>query len=568
MTEVFLMGTAGASHWREPLKAAFDANGITYYDPIVPVWDEEARRREADALQRAAVVVMAITDETPSIGSLAESGWAALSALQRGQAFGLYVDPAHAEKEITSTNVTGWLIDTLLGGRDRVDEEVAGGKRARKLVSSHAARLQLQFPDLNLYLATSLDDLQTWAISAAKRARGHTVHQVTQPREAVLESFVRRFGHPPTLIARAPGRVNVIGEHTDYNDGFVLPAAIDKAIYIAGRLREDDLVTIHSLDFNTEATFTLARLRDEKLPSWTRYPRGALALTGTLFVMNGRNPAQLRGVEITIAGDVPLGAGFSSSAAVEVAMFELIAGLYDLPITGPQKALLGQQVEHLLIGIRSGIMDQMISAVGQAGHALLIDCRSLATQAVPLPKGVTLVTLDTGKRRELVTSEYGKRREQCEEACRILRVPALRDATIEMLTARRAEMPEVVYMRAKHVIEENARTLACVEALKAGDMMTVGRLLNESHASLRDLYAVSIQELDIMADLAQGQPGIYGARMMGGGFGGACIALVDDGAVDHAVEQVIRAYETATGLNATAYTAKAGAGSSAERIGA
>lgn len=567
MTEVFLMGTAGTSRWREPFKAACDANGVTYYDPIVPVWDEDARHRETDALQRAAVVVMAITDETPSIGSLAESGWAALSALQRGQSFGLYVNPTYTEKEITSTNVTGWLIDTLLGGRDRADEEIAAGERARKLVNGHAARLHLQFPDLNVHLATSLEDLQTWAVAAAKKARGHSVQQVTQPRQAVLEAFVRRYGHPPTLIARAPGRVNVIGEHTDYNDGFVLPAAIDKAIYIAGRLREDDLVMIHSLDFNTEATFPLARLRDEKLPGWTRYPRGALALAGTLFVTNGRNPAQLRGVEIAIAGDVPLGAGFSSSAAVEVAMFELIGGLYNLPITGPQKALLGQQVEHLLIGIRSGIMDQMISAVGEADHALLIDCRSLVTQAVPLPKGVTLVTLDTGKRRELVTSEYGKRREQCEEACRILRVPSLRDATAEMLAARRADMPEVVYMRARHVIEENARTLACVEALRTGDMMTVGRLLNESHASLRDLYAVSIRELDIMADLAQGQPGVYGARMMGGGFGGACIALVDDGAVDHAVGEVIRAYETATGLNATAYTAKAGAGSSAEIIG-
>jgi galactokinase len=372
--------------------------------------------------------------------------------------------------------------------------------------------------------------------------------------------FHERYGAAPSHIAVAPGRVNIIGEHTDYNDGFVLPAAIDRMIVIAGRLRNDDVVNIQSLDYHTEASFKLDQLKDSSVPEWTRYPRGAM------WILQDKGN-KLRGMDLTIVGNVPGGGGFSSSAAVETAMFELLSALLNVELTQKQKALLGVEVEHRFIGVRTGAMDQLISALGQKDHALLIDCRSMATTAVPIPDGVTLVALDTGKRRELVNSEYGTRREQCEEAARILGVKALRDVTPEQLAANADKLPEIVERRAAHVVNENVRTLAAVDALKAGDLKTVGRLINESHVSLRDLFQVSIYELDVMAELAQQEPGCYGARMMGGGFGGAVIALVEDGAVETLSKNVAAAYNAATHLQAYIYPVKAGQGSSVEKVG-
>ncbi len=549
---VFLMGTTADSQWREPIKAACAAEGISVFDPRVPIWDEAASRREADALQQAQVIVMAITGETLSFGALAESGWAALSALKRHQAVGLYIDPHYVDQA---------------GEPPSAASPKEASERARQLVRQHAARLAEQFPALNLYLAQDLADLRDWTLRAAKARLAPAPQPLEQPRNAVLEAYVARHGAPPLCIARAPGRVNLIGEHTDYNDGFVLPAAIDKAIYIAAAARDDDLIVLDSLDFNSTVTFPLARLHDDSLPAWTRYIRGCLALGGTLALLHGQNPNRLRGMNLTIGGDVPLGAGFSSSAAIEVAMFETLSALLGIPLTQTQKALLGQQVEHHFIGIRSGIMDQLIAAVGRAAHALLIDCRSLETTPVPLPRGVTLVTLDTGVRRELVSSEYGLRRQQCEEAARRLGVPSLRDATPELFAAQRAALPEVVARRAQHVLEENARTLAAAEALRQADLRALGALLNASHASLSQLYEVSIPELDLLAELAQQQRGVYGARMMGGGFGGAVIALVDDSAVSAVIEAVGAAYSARTGRLCTPYTAKAGDGSGVTYLG-
>lgn len=375
----------------------------------------------------------------------------------------------------------------------------------------------------------------------------------------IVELFTAHYGYPPTHVSRAPGRVNIIGEHTDYNDGFVLPAAIDRAIYIAGKLRDDDQVTIQSLDFGGVTTFTLDGLRDPALPGWSSYPRGALWV-----LREGGHP--VRGMDLTIAGDVPLGAGFSSSAAVEVAMFEIASALLGLSFSQRQKALLGVEVEHRFIGIPSGNMDQMIAALGETDRALLIDCRSLEATPIPVPPGITLLTLDTGVRRELKTSEYGLRRAQCEEAARRLGVASLRDLTPEILAARLDKLPEVFRKRALHVVHENARTLAVVNALKAGDLCTVGYLINEGHTSLSQLYQVSIPELDVMADLAQHEEGCYGARMMGGGFGGAVIALVADEAAARISEAVARGYKAATGRDATVYAAKIGPGSSVTRL--
>jgi galactokinase len=248
-------------------------------------------------------------------------------------------------------------------------------------------------------------------------------------------------------------------------------------------------------------------------------------------------------------------------------MMEICTALLHIKLTQKEKALLGVQVEHKFIGIRSGVMDQMISACGEAGHAVLLDCRSLETKLVPIPAGISLLACDTTKRRELVTSEYGKRREQCEEAARILGVKALRDVTPGMLQAKGHQLPEVILKRAMHVVSENTRTLRVVEALAKGDVATVGRLINDGHTSLSKLYEVSIRELDIMAEIAQRTDGVIGARMMGGGFGGAVIALVHDAAVAQFSAEVKRQYDAATGLQSTIYVTKAGAGSRAERVG-
>jgi len=293
----------------------------------------------------------------------------------------------------------------------------------------------------------------------------------------VTSAFTKHYGYRPSHIARAPGRVNIIGEHTDYNDGFVLPAAIDRAIYIAGRLRADNKVSVQSLDYGGISTFTLDELQDKGLPHFTRFPRGVM------WILKQQGHV-LHGLDVTIAGNVPSGAGFSSSAAIEVAMTELVTALHGIPMTQRQKALLGVEVEHQFIGVPTGVMDEMISALGQANHALLIDCRSLEATPVPLPRGFTILTLDTGKRHELVNSEYGIRRRQCEEAARLLGVRALRDMTPDQLEARSGELPTWNAKRARHVVYEDARTLAAVEALKLDDLTTVGRLMNESHASL------------------------------------------------------------------------------------
>jgi len=380
--------------------------------------------------------------------------------------------------------------------------------------------------------------------------------------DRVVAAFEAQYGAKPDVYSRAPGRINIIGEHTDYNDGFVLPAAIDRAVVVAGRLRADSKLTFQSLDFEEVVTFDLDHLRDSSLPHWTRYP------CGVLWMLRERK-VNLRGMDITIAGDVPLGAGLSSSAAIEVAVTELCCALLDISLTQREKALLGVDVENKFVGIPSGNMDQMISALGQANHALLIDCRTLEATPVPIPSGVSLLILDTGKRRELVNSEYGKRRAECEVGARLLGVKSLRDITVEQLEAQVSTLPNTlsfIARRAMHVVYENARTLDVVEAFKAGNMERVGQLINNGHTSLRDLFQISIPELDVMSTLTQRQEGCYGARMMGGGFGGAVIALVQESRAQAIADTVARGYLATTGLKATIYVASIGAGSSATRL--
>ena len=386
-------------------------------------------------------------------------------------------------------------------------------------------------------------------------------------RDTVLARFQKEFEHPPPLLARAPGRVNLIGEHTDYNDGLVLPAAIDRAVYVAARPRDDSIVKLASVDFDERIAFTLDHLDDPDLLDWSKYPRGSL----WWLREHGHT---LPGFEAVIGGDIPIGAGLSSSAAVEVVMLELGLALAGDAMRQKDKALAGVEVENEFIGMPCGVMDQMASAMGKTGHALLIDCRSLETTPIPVPSGVSIVIMDTRKQRGLVDSEYALRRQQCEEAAARLGVDALRDVDGPMLEAARKELGDVLYRRARHIVSENLRVKLASTILRGGGMghsgrgglRTTGQALRDSHASLRDDYEVSCTELDIMADLANAQPGCYGARMTGAGFGGCAVALVEDETVESFVQAVAPAYEEKTGLTPQIYVCQAAAGSGVEKL--
>ncbi len=360
----------------------------------------------------------------------------------------------------------------------------------------------------------------------------------------VISEFTQRHGSPPTAIVRAPGRVNLIGEHTDYNDGFVLPMAIDRAIWIALRPRPDRLVAVHSLDFDETTEFALDRL--EKQAGWIEY------LKGVAWALQDAGHT-LAGFEAVVAGDVPIGAGLSSSAAWELAAARAFAIVSGFAWNAAQMALLGQRAENKWVGMNCGIMDQMISAAGRADHALLIDCRSLATQSVPLPPGVVVVVLDTATRRGLVDSAYNERRSQCEAVAKFFGVKALRDVTLDQLNGKRDQLNRTAYRRALHVISENDRTRQAAEAMKRGDAIELGQLMQLSHMSLRDDFEVSSRELNIIVECAEHQAGCYGARMTGAGFGGCAVALVRQDAADAFSAGVAAEYEDATSLKPNIY---------------
>lgn len=373
----------------------------------------------------------------------------------------------------------------------------------------------------------------------------------------IAQQFEKMFGGPATMLVRAPGRVNLIGEHTDYNDGFVLPMAIDRAVWIALRPLGDRRVRLYSADFDETAEFSLDGLRNEG-NSWVEY------IKGVAFVLQSEG-YPVSGWEGVIAGDVPIGAGLSSSAAVEMASARAFAALDGWPWDARVMAKAGRRVENEWIGVNSGIMDQMISAAGRAGHALLIDCRSLETEAVPLPPGVAVVILDTMTRRGLVDSEYNDRRMQCERAAAVMGVPALRDADMELLYRKSGDLDPVTARRAKHVISEDQRTLDAAAVMRQGDAVAMGRLMNESHISMRDDFEISRREMDTMVELAQADPNCYGARMTGGGFGGAAVALVRVEGAEPFAAAVSSAYRQATGLDPQVYICAATDGAAVVR---
>ena len=373
------------------------------------------------------------------------------------------------------------------------------------------------------------------------------------PSEQVIRGFTQRFGAPPTLVVRAPGRVNLVGEHTDYNDGFVLPMAIERAAWIALRPRAGRKVLAVSLDYGEARSFSLDDDLSARADGWLEYLRG----TAWAMAEAGHQLAAWEGV---VAGDVPIGAGLSSSAALELATACGFAAVSDIPWDGPAMALLAQRAENAWVGVNCGIMDQMISAVGEEGHAVLIDCRSLDTRAVPLAPSTLVVVLDTSTRRGLVDSAYNERRAQCEAAARHFGVGALRDVVMAEFIAGAAGLDEVTKRRARHVVSENARTIAAADAMSAGNAAEVGALMDQSHTSLRDDFQVSSPELDVMVDIARRFGGCLGARMTGAGFGGCAVALVERELAENFAVDVAHHYEHATGLAPQLYITGATAG--------
>ncbi len=361
-----------------------------------------------------------------------------------------------------------------------------------------------------------------------------------------------------TRTFRAPGRVNLIGEHTDYNDGFVMPAAIDLSTWVRVSPREQRKLQIHSENFAEEIEVDLDDQNLARRGHWSDYPVG-------VAVMLERAGHRLHGARLHVRSEVPIGSGLSSSAAIEVATACALVANSGLQIDPRELALLCQKAENEFVGARVGIMDQFVSLFGQAQKALLLDCRSLEFELLPLPDNVRLIICNTMVKHELASSAYNERRAQCEAGVKHLakfvpNVVALRDVTIEQLEQFGRDLPEVVYRRCRHVITENVRVMSAARALKDGDLREFGRLMAESHQSLRDDYEVSSKELDLMVELARDVKGVYGARMTGGGFGGCTVNLVNDEHVQPFRENVAPEYERITGLDPEIYICKASKG--------
>ena len=370
-----------------------------------------------------------------------------------------------------------------------------------------------------------------------------------------VASYRTKFNHRGTPHTfQAPGRVNLIGDHTDYNDGFVLPAAIDRQIIVAATPREDSLVNVYALDFDQWDHFDfqkeIVRLSEN---SWVNYIRG---MAWSLL----RQGCKLRGMDATVAGDIPIGAGLSSSAAIEVAAGYAMLQMSVNGLDRKSLALAAQKAENDFVGMRCGIMDQYISCLGQRHRALLIDCRDLGYRALPLPSGALIVIVDSGVHRGLVDMEYNVRRIECETAATHFGVRALRDISLEAFKNRAHELAPTIRRRARHVITENDRTVSAAEALEAHDLKAIGNLMVASHASLRDDFEVSCPELNLLVEIALGVKGVYGARLTGAGFGGSMVTLVQPETVADLTDAIAERYGPVSGRQATIYVCKASEG--------
>jgi galactokinase len=376
----------------------------------------------------------------------------------------------------------------------------------------------------------------------------------------LIEHFEKLYGARPRIF-RAPGRVNLIGEHTDYNDGFVMPAAVGFSTYVAIASRPDRRLVICSDEFPGRFEFELDHLPQKRTGNWCDYILGV----ATVVSASGR---RLSGANVLVHGEVPIGAGLSSSAAIEVASALALLSLHGEPLPLPEIARLCQRAENSFIGARVGIMDQFVSCLGRAGHALLLDCRSLEYQLVPLPSDIQLVVCNTMVKHDNAASEYNTRRAECEEGVRYFAkfdpaIRALRDVSLELLDQHARDLPETIRKRCTHVIHENLRTTDAAQSLAKGDLERMKRLMRESHHSLRDLYEVSCQELDIMVDAARDLPGFCGGRMTGGGFGGCTLNLVRQQDAAQFAAQIAKRYKQATGIEPQIYRCAAEDGAQA-----
>jgi galactokinase len=376
---------------------------------------------------------------------------------------------------------------------------------------------------------------------------------------SIAEKFRAKFGVKPHVY-RAPGRVNLIGEHTDYNDGFVMPAAIGFYCWVAAGPRRDRKLVVSSQEFPEQIEVELGEESLRPSGTWSDYSVGVAAqLEKEGFGLSGAN--------LLIHGEVPIGAGLSSSASIEVATGIALAEESGLSIERTRLARICQQAENEFVGMRCGIMDQFISLHGRANRALMLDCRSLQFELVPIPESVRLVICNTGVKHKLAGGEYNRRREECEEAVRFLakalpNIRALRDVNREQLEQHRGLLSEVAYKRALHIVTENERVLNGMEALRTGDLLQFGGYMADSHVSLRDMFEVSCAELDLMVELANRERGVFGARMTGGGFGGATINLVDARCAAGFAENVAKAYQEKTGIACATYVCMPAEGAS------
>lgn len=375
-------------------------------------------------------------------------------------------------------------------------------------------------------------------------------------KNTTQQLFEEKFGYAATHVIQSPGRVNLIGEHTDYNDGFVLPCAINYQTVISCAKRDDNIVRVIAADYdNQEDSFSLddAILKHGTL-QWANYVRGVV------------KHLQLRdksfgGADLVISGNVPQGAGLSSSASLEVAVGKTFQQLYNLPLDGVQLALNGQEAENQFVGCNCGIMDQLISSLGKKDHALLIDCRNLATRAVSIPENAAVVIINSNFKRTLVGSEYNTRREQCEAGAHFFGKKALRDVTLDEFNAAASDLDPVVAKRVRHILTENIRTLEAADALAKGDLVRMGQLMAESHASMRDDFEITVPQIDTLVDIVKAAIGEQGGvRMTGGGFGGCIVALVPQELVPVIEQAVAREYQAKTGIKETFYVCKASAG--------
>jgi galactokinase len=398
----------------------------------------------------------------------------------------------------------------------------------------------------------------------AKQSCGYNTFMNHELIARITDIFQQRFGSTPDHLARAPGRVNLLGEHVDYNDGFVLPAAIDRATYIVFSASGSDQTTLVAADFEQEASFTPETVPSKSQTDGTPLPEWALYPAGMMWALAERG-LQARGLRAVYASDVPRGSGLSSSASVEMAFMIAWEALGGWMLPAMQRALLGQRAENQYVGVNSGIMDQFASACGVKDKLLLLDCRSLEWKTIPLPEDLSIVIADTKVRRKLTSGEYNRRRFACEEAVRLLKedlpeIRSLRDVSSGEFNRYAAKLPEEVSKRARHVVEEIERSKQAEALLEARNIRRFGELMNECHTSLRDLYEVSCPELDVMVSIAQSLDGCYGARLTGAGFGGCTVNLVRRERAQEFSEALANGYESQVGYAPEIYISYASTG--------